>query len=89
MVSTPKDLSELKTTLSTQILPQLFSQVTTSDAHLKPATLIVSEMITDPVGDWGLTFFVTRVGQSVFLAVTQQLVDSSMAWIGSKIAYRE
>ena len=87
VVSSLEDLSELKRTLATQTLPKLLSQVTSSNAHLKPATLILSEMITDPVGDWGLTFFVTRAGECIFLAVTQQVVDSTKAWIGSTISY--
>ena len=87
MISTSEDLSELKRTLSAEILPKLLSQVTSSNAHLKPATLILSEMITDPVGDWGLTFFVTRAGECIFLAVTQQVVDSTKAWIGSTVSY--
>ena len=86
-MSSSEDLSGLKSTLSTQILPKLLSQVNSSNAHLKPATLIVSEMITDLVGDWGLTFFVTRGGGCVFLAVTEQIVDSTKAWIGSTISY--
>lgn len=89
VISSPKELTELKASLSTRILPKLLSQVNASNAHLKPATLIVSEMITDPIGDWGLTFFVTRAGECVFLAVTQQVVDSTKAWIGSKISYND
>jgi hypothetical protein len=87
VVSSPEDLSELKRTLSTQTLPKLLSQVNSSNAHLKPATLIISEMIEDPLGDWGLTFFVTRTGDCIFLAVTEQVVDSTKAWIGSTISY--
>ena len=87
VVFSPEDLAELKRTLATQTLPKLLSQVTSSNAHLKPGTLILSEMITDPVGDWGLTFFVTRAGECFFLAVTQQVVDSTKAWIGSTVSY--
>lgn len=87
VVSSPEDLSELKRTLSTQTLPKLLSQVNSSNAHLKPATLILSEVVTDPVGDWGLTFFVTRAGECIFLAVTEQVVDSTKAWIGSTVSY--
>ena len=88
VVSSSEELSELRTTLSTRILPKLLSEVDASNAHLKPATLILSEMITDPIGDWGLTFFITKSGECVFLAVTEQIVDSTKAWIGSKISYR-
>ena len=67
-----EDLSELKRTLATPNLPSLLSPVTSPNPHLKPATLILSEMNSDSVGDWGLTFFVTRAGECIFLAVTQQ-----------------
>lgn len=87
LVASPEDLSELKRTLSTRTLPKLLSHVNASNAHLEPATLILSEMITNILGDWGLSFFVTRAGECIFLAVTQQIVDSTKAWIGSTISY--
>lgn len=89
MVTSQKDLQELQDALSSRILPKLLSQVNSSNAHLKPATLILSDMITNPVGDYGLTFFVTKPGECVFLALTQQVVESTMAWIGSTISYTE
>ncbi|KAL8688882.1 MAG: hypothetical protein Q9218_005312 [Villophora microphyllina] len=87
VIETQKEFLELQSALSTRILPKLYSQVNVHNAHLKPATLIVSEMVRDPIGDWGLTFFVTRTGECIFLAVTQQTVDSSKAYIGSTISY--
>lgn len=87
VVSTHKDLSELQSTLSSRLLPKLLSQVNSSNAHLKPATLILSKLIKDPIGDWGLTFFVTKAGQCIILALTQQVVDATKAWIGSTISY--
>lgn len=86
-VSTPQQLSELKAALSSRVLPKLLSLVNISNAHLKPATLVVSELIGYPVGNWGLTFFVTRVGECIFLAATHQDVDDTKAWIGSTISY--
>lgn len=80
MVASPEDLSELKRILSTHTLPKLLSQVNASNAHMEPATLILSEMITNTLGDWGLTFFVTRAGECIFLAVTQQIVDSTISY---------
>ena len=89
MVSSQEDLRELQNALSSRILPKLLSQVTSSNAHLKPATLILSDIITNLIGDYGLTFFVTKSGECVFLALTQQVVDSTKAWIGSTISYTE
>ncbi|KAL8822844.1 MAG: hypothetical protein Q9191_006431 [Dirinaria sp. TL-2023a] len=89
VVSTPSELSDLKATLSTLTLPKLYSRINSSNAHLKPATLILSEMIRDPIGDWGLSFFVSRAGECTFLAVTHQVIASRKAWIGSTITYIE
>lgn len=87
IVSSPAELSKLKATLSTVLLPKLLSSVVSPNAYLNPASLILSEMVTDPIGNWGLTFFVTRAGACVFLAATHQIMDSGKAWLGSKISY--
>lgn len=79
IVSNPQDLSELETALSSRVLPKLLSHVKASNAHLKPATLMVSELIEDPVDDWGLIFFVTKGGECIYLAATQQVVDNTKA----------
>ncbi|KAL8906863.1 MAG: hypothetical protein Q9171_006097 [Xanthocarpia ochracea] len=89
VVSSQQDLLERQDTLSNRILPKLLSQVNSSNAHLKPASLILREMIIDPIGDWGLTCFVSRSGECTFLAVTRQVVDPSKAWIGSTITYTD
>ncbi|KAI4282733.1 MAG: hypothetical protein L6R35_005321 [Caloplaca aegaea] len=86
-VSSRKDVADLKALLSTRILPKLLSGVGPSNAHLKPATLILSEMVQNPICDWGLTFFVRRSGQCVYLSATQQILDPTNAWIGSNISY--
>ena len=87
VVSSQDDLRKLQVALSTRILPRLLSQINSSNAHLKPATLILSDMITDPIANCALTFFLTKSGDCVFLALTQQILDSSKAWIGSIISY--
>lgn len=87
IITSPDELSELELTLSTLILPKLLSRINASNAHLKPATLVVSEMIRDPIGNWGLTFFLTRAGKCIFLAVSQQILDSGKSWVGSTISY--
>ncbi|KAL9014499.1 MAG: hypothetical protein Q9173_000847 [Seirophora scorigena] len=87
MVFSRKDLANLKTLLSTQILPKLLSGVSPCNAHLNPATLIISEMVRDPVGDWGVNFFVQRSGQCIFLSATQPIANTTKAWMGSNISY--
>lgn len=89
VITSPEELSNLEHTLAGSILPRLYSRVTSGNAYLKPATLVLSEMIQNPVGNWGLTFFVTRRGRPVFLAVTEQTIDSTNSWLGSTVSYPE
>lgn len=43
------------------VLRKLLSSVTKDNYHLKPGTLIISDLVKDPIGDYGLTFlFPTR-----------------------------
>ena len=86
-VSTEEDRKQLIEKLSSQILPKLLSQVTPENAHLHPATILLSELVDSPIADIGLTFFITKAGETIFLAVTEQTVDDDKAWIGSKISY--
>ena len=44
-------------------------------------------MVRNPIGDYGLTFFVTEGGGAIFLAVSEQMIDATKAWIGSTINY--
>ncbi|WQF84028.1 hypothetical protein CDEST_09042 [Colletotrichum destructivum] len=70
------------------VLRKLLSSVTPSNVHLRPAALILSDLVEDPVGDFGLTFFVTDDGgDPIFLAASEQLTDGDNAWIGSTINY--
>lgn len=86
VVSSQKDRVESINKLSTHHLPKLLSQVTPANAHLQPATLLLTEVV-DPIGDYALSFFVTQSGKSVFMGCTEQRFDSSNAWVGSKITY--
>ena len=82
-----EDLAKVQLQLANIILPKLFSQVNASNAHLHPATIVLSEMIQDPVGNWGLTFFLTQRGRCIFLGASYQAMSSNNAWIGSGISY--
>ena len=87
IVSSHVDRVKLNHKLSTHLLPKLLSQITPANAHLQPATLLLSSFVANPVGDYGLNFFVTRTGECVFISLSEQKLDSSKAWIGSKISY--
>ncbi|WYZ37987.1 hypothetical protein EsH8_II_001493 [Colletotrichum jinshuiense] len=70
------------------ILRKLLSSVTAANAHLRPAALVLSDLVADPVGDYGLTFFVTDDGSDpIFLAASEQMINDDKAWIGSTINY--
>ncbi|KAJ0307892.1 hypothetical protein COL516b_003864 [Colletotrichum fioriniae] len=71
------------------VLRKLLSSVTESNAHLQPAALIMSDMVEDPLENYGLTFFVTDDGnEPILLAASEQMTDGDNAWIGSTINYR-
>ncbi|EON97856.1 putative solid-state culture specific atp-grasp domain protein [Phaeoacremonium minimum UCRPA7] len=69
------------------VLRKLLSSVTKDNYHLKPGTFIISDLVKDPIGDYGLTFFVYDTGEATFLAVSEQMIDGNNAWIGSTINY--
>jgi hypothetical protein len=86
-VSGERERDRLVEDLSGGLLRKLFSQVTADNHHLKPGTVLLSDMVADPIGDYGLTFFVTEDGDAIFLAVSEQMIDSNRAWVGSTINY--
>ncbi|KAK4175196.1 hypothetical protein QBC36DRAFT_332026 [Triangularia setosa] len=68
-------------------LRKLLSQVTPENYHMDPAAVIISDMVSSPIGDYGLTFFVNENGGHVFLAASEQMTDGNNAWVGSTIVY--
>ena len=89
IVSTAEQKEKLIADLTSRVLPKLLTLVNSSNAHLKPATLLLSDLVDNPIGDYGITFFVTKNGECVFIGVTEQTIDSNNAWIGNKISYLE
>ncbi|KAK2041765.1 hypothetical protein LZ31DRAFT_471851 [Colletotrichum somersetense] len=89
VVRTEEERGKLVADLRGGVLRRLLSSVTEANAHLRPAALILSDLVEDPVGDYGLTFFVTDAdgGDPIFLAASEQLTDDANAWIGSTINY--
>ncbi|KAK1961542.1 solid-state culture-specific ATP-grasp domain-containing protein [Colletotrichum sublineola] len=88
IVSTEAERDKLVADFRGGVLRRLLSSVTASNAHLRPAALVLSDLVEDPIGDYGLTFFVTDDGSDpIFLAASEQLTDDAKAWIGSTINY--
>ncbi|EAA36255.2 hypothetical protein NCU01860 [Neurospora crassa OR74A] len=71
----------------TGVLRKLLSQVTAKNQQLKPGSVVLSEMVRDPVGDYGVTFLVRKGGEATFLAASEQMINEDNAWIGSTINY--
>ncbi|KAL0468834.1 hypothetical protein QR685DRAFT_445226 [Neurospora intermedia] len=71
----------------TGVLRKLLSQVTAKNQQMKPGSVVLSEMVRDPVGDYGVTFLVRKGGEATFLAASEQMINEDNAWIGSTINY--
>jgi hypothetical protein len=89
VVNSEKDKADLLEVLSGDdgVLRKMLARVTEENHHLKPATVIISDVVTDPIGDYGITFFVTDKGDAIFLGASEQMTDANNAWIGSTIKY--
>ena len=89
VITSETDRQALIRDFSSSLLRKLFSQVTAENQHLKPGSVLLSEIVKDPIGDYGLTFFMCEDGSAIFLAVSEQQINSSNAWIGSTIDYTQ
>ncbi|KAJ4379061.1 hypothetical protein N0V85_008888 [Neurospora sp. IMI 360204] len=54
---------------------------------MKPGSVVLSEMVRNPVGDYGVTLLVGKGGEATFLAASEQMINKDNAWIGSTINY--
>jgi hypothetical protein len=72
------------------LLPRLLPLLTPQNAHLAPTTVLLTDLVPNPAGDYGLTFVVSSSGEAHFLAAAEQMFtsDGSSAWVGSTIDYR-
>lgn len=89
VVSTEQQKQDLLKDMSSEdgALRKLLSQVTKSNQHLKPGSIIISDLVKNPIGDYGVTFIATESGEGIFLAASEQMIDGNNAWIGSTINY--
>lgn len=90
IVRTEKDRQGIINDFGKGFLNRLLSSVNETNPHLEPATLLFSDLIQDPIGDYGITFFVNEKGRRpIFLGVSEQIIEGDTAWIGSIIDYRQ
>ncbi|KAF2236781.1 hypothetical protein EV356DRAFT_522160 [Viridothelium virens] len=87
MVKNEEDREKVIKDFSSDLNHKMLSQITAENHHLKPGAVILSDLVSDPIGDYGLTFFVTDRGDAIFLAVSEQMIDENSAWVGSTINY--
>lgn len=70
------------------ILRRMLSHVNQENQHLKPGTVLLTDMVKDPISNVGLTLFITEAGEGIFLGGSEQIIDhTSASWIGSIITY--
>ena len=87
IIKNQKELSEELAVLSSVVLPKIFSSWTSLNRDLKPANLIIMDYIESPIGNWGITFFITRSGKSIFLSASEQKLNDGKLWYGSAVHY--
>ncbi|KAL9096631.1 MAG: hypothetical protein Q9165_001118 [Trypethelium subeluteriae] len=87
VVASEEDREKVIKDFSSGLMNKLLSQITAENHHLKPGAVVLSDFISNPIGDYGLTFFVTDEGKAIFLAVSEQTIDENSAWVGSTINY--
>ncbi|KAI0424121.1 hypothetical protein F5Y09DRAFT_325322 [Xylaria sp. FL1042] len=89
LIYTDKDRAKLLQDLHDGgVLRRTLSSVTKDNKHLRPASIILSELIENPIGTWGLSFFVTEdADEPMFLAVTELMLVQRRFYIGSSVQY--
>ena len=66
---------------------KIFASWTKLNQSLRPAVFLFMEYIRNEVHNWGLTFFITRAGEPIFLSMTEQKLTQGKNWYGSTIDY--
>lgn len=88
LIRTESDRQGLLEDFRGGVLSQLLAAVTEHNRHLGPGNLLLSDFVAEPIGDYGVTFFVTDDGnEPMFLAASEQITDGDNAWIESTINY--
>lgn len=71
------------------VVRRLLPLVDRGNHHLRPGSVLLSDLVRDPIGNHGATFCVTEAGGVVFMGVSEQLIaGDGKAWVGSVISYR-
>ncbi|MCJ1333832.1 hypothetical protein MMC10_010538 [Thelotrema lepadinum] len=87
IITQDSDRNELIKAFTSDLFHRVLSSITPENMHMKPGSVLISEFDTDPVGNYGLSFFVTVGGGAIFVGVSEQLTDVSNGWTGATIEY--
>jgi len=52
------------------------------DTHWPEARLVITEIVNDLAGDYGVQFYLTRSGDIVWIGILEQLFDANSRWAG-------
>lgn len=70
------------------VVRKLLPQLSRANQHLRPGSMMLSELVQEQVANYGVTFCVTDAGGVVFMGVSEQLLaGDGKAWTGSVISY--
>lgn len=92
IVSSVPEKRELLQSLSEEdgIIQKLLPRLNESNQHFHAGSMLLSDLVKDPIGNYGATFFVTDSGGVLFMGISEQLLaDDGKAWVGSIIDYRK
>ncbi|KAL8768301.1 MAG: hypothetical protein Q9209_005440 [Squamulea sp. 1 TL-2023] len=86
LIRTEADRKEGIEVLTRELKPML-RQLNDSNAHLKPSSLVLQELI--PGESVSLSLFITRDGRPIMTSCCRQISDSAGNWGGAYISYKE
>lgn len=92
IVSSVQEKRELLQSLSDEegIIQKLLALLNESNHHLGAASMVLSDLVKDIIGNYGATFFVTDSGGVLFMGISEQLLaDNGKSWVGSIIDYEK
>ena len=89
IIAKESDRKDFIKALTSDLFRRLLSSITRDNEHMKPASILIGEFNADPVGNYGLSFFVTEGGGVIFVGVSEQVPSVSNGWTEASIDYSE
>ena len=89
IIAQESDRKDFIKALASDLFRRLLSSITRENEHMKPASILISKFDADPIANYGLSFFVTEGGGTIFVGVSEQVPDVSNGWTEASIDYSE